>query len=88
MARSTLPGRSLDPGSNVGARRMITLSGSSGETEPGLQTRFRSFFPFSPFALFAHELINSSIFHFQHPQNFPERITSPVCLRIRIALCG
>ena len=45
MARSTLPGRSLDSGSNVGARGMITLSGSSGETEPGLQTRFRSLFP-------------------------------------------
>jgi len=36
-----LPGRLLDPGSNAGARGMITLSGSSGETELGLQTRFR-----------------------------------------------
>ena len=41
MARSMLPGRLLDPGSNAGARGMITLSGSSGETELGLQTRFR-----------------------------------------------
>ena len=46
MARSMLPGRSLDSGSNVGARGMITLSGSSGETELGLQTRFRIFFLF------------------------------------------
>jgi hypothetical protein len=42
VARSTLLGRLLDPGSNVRARGMITLSGPSGETELGLQTRFRS----------------------------------------------
>ena len=74
VARSKLPGRSLDSGSNVGARGMITFSGSSGETELGLQTRFR-LFSFSPFVLLAQEVIHSSIFHFQHPQNFPERIT-------------
>ena len=45
MARSMLPGRLLDPGSNAGARGMIALSGSSGETELGLQTRFRILFP-------------------------------------------
>jgi len=43
VARPRLPGRSLDPGSNAGARGMIAIPGSSGETELGLQTRFRIF---------------------------------------------
>ena len=42
MARSMFPGRSLDPSSNAGARGMITLLGFPGETELGLETRFRS----------------------------------------------
>jgi len=43
VARSMLLGRSLDPGSNARARGMVTIPGSSGETELGLQTRFRIF---------------------------------------------
>ena len=67
MARSMLPGRLLDPGSNVGARGMITLSGLPERQNPAYR-------PAS--ALFSHRVApsgatgQSPLFYQTHPPQY------------------